>query len=173
MFIYISPRAFFARFPAPCGFLFYRSRAGFAAVFACSSSLAGAVLSFSRVHVLTLSVRFSSLFSPLVSFALVFDVSRSCPSLLSLAVGLCVIAHRLVPVSSPVSLFRCGRAGRRRLSRGLVGYPVAWRCVRPFCLAARFLPCRGNGAFWLVFPYGIIGGRLGWAVRLRRDEHSE
>lgn len=167
MFIYISPRAFFARFPAPCGFHFYRSRRVSCGVRALFFSCGCRFHPFSRVRVLTYSVRFSSLFSPLVPFAPVFDVSRSFPSLISfvfvrpsLAVGLCVIAHRPVPVLSPVSLFRCGWAGRRRSFRVVGACPVAWRCwsggvVLPFRLAVRFLT-----------PSSWGRGVLGWFFRM-------
>ena len=170
MFIYISPRAFFACFPAPCGFLFYRS---WVDSLWCSRAL------------LLLRVPFSSVFPcsyhhSLRSFlVVVLPVGAGVPCFRCFPfVPFPVVACRWAMRCrfSPVSVSFFVSSGGEKMLVSVMRVAVAWRCrdggvVLPFCLAARFLPCRGSGAFLSGFPYGIIGG--GRAVRLRRNEHSE
>lgn len=176
-------RAFFACFPAPCGFCFYRFLTH-PVGFVCSYPLAGVVfLVFPRPYPIGFS-----LFSPppLTPLRPVFAVSRSFLSLASLvSVRLrSFVARRWavrcrvppVPVSSPVSIFDV--CGGETVSVSWSGdYPVAWCCgdggvVLSFRLAARFLSVRGAGSFSWFFHMELLGGLFEeeWVVCLRRDE---
>ena len=150
-------RAFFACFPAPCGFRFYRSRRVprvVRAFFLSSGSYLVPFLSFSRVRSLLLSRRFLSLWTPLSPFHLFpvrFPHCRRLPWCDAVSLSAC---SRLV---SRLGI-RCGRAVRRYLFRGLGDCPVAWSCGdgRVFCRSVGRLVFYGarDGAFWVVFSCG-------------------
>lgn len=138
-------RAFFACFPAPCGFLFLSfsySFRGVRTLFLSSGSPLMPFLSFSRVRSLLLSRRFLSLWTLL---SLVSSVSRSFPALPLLAVVRCGVAFRLFPSRLP-SRYSVPWGGAVLPVPWAGGLPRGvelrgWRGVLSFRWAARFLRC--------------------------------
>ena len=161
------PRAFFACFPAPCGFHYYRFLTH-PVGFACSSPLAGSVF---IVFPCPSPIVFPPFFIP-------SGVALFCFCgfpFVSLPVVACRGAVRYcfppVPVSSPVSVF--GLWGGEAVF-------VPWRWLAPwrgvawvggvvfsFRLAARFLRCVGRGVLvgffiWNYWEGYSWDGRGGW-----------
>lgn len=152
-------RAFFACFPAPCGFLFLSfsySFRGVRTLFLFSGSPLMPFLSFSRVRSLLLSRRFRSHRVPLYP---VPSVPRSFPSLLSLVVGRCVIAFRLFPSRLP-SRYSVPWGGEAVPVPWAGGLPRGvelrgWRGVLSFRWAARFLRYAGRGVLVGFFMWKL------------------
>lgn len=169
-------RAFFACFPAPCGFLFlsfsYSFRGGSHALPLFRFPSGAVFIVFPCPFLIAFSpfsLPFDAAFPRFICFPFVSRIAVACR-------GAMRCRFPPVPVSSPVSVFDA--VGRGGDTCSVVWGIAPWRgvagmagCLAAFCLTARFYGMRDE-AFWLVFSCGnyreglLVGwtGRRGWFI---------